>query len=41
MTIPFTETEIQKVSKSMKNQQSVREDELNAEFVKYGPSEIH
>ena len=39
MKTPFTTEEIEKASKSMKNQNSVREDGLNAEYVKYGPPE--
>ena len=31
----------EKASKSMKNQKSVGEDGLHAEYVKYGPPEIH
>ena len=38
---PFTTEEIEKAFKSMKNQKSVGEDGLNAEYVKYGPPEIH
>ena len=41
MTDPFERTEIEKATKSMKNQRSVGEDGLNAEFIKYGPPEIH
>ena len=41
MKTPFTTEEIEKASKSMKNQKSVGEDGLNAEYVKYGPPEIH
>ena len=41
MRTPFTPEEIEKASKSMKNQKSVGEDELHAEYVKYGPPEIH
>ena len=33
--------EIEKASKSMKNQKSVGEGGLNAEYVKYGPPKIH
>ena len=39
-THPFTTEEIEKASKSMKNRKSVGEDGLNAEYVKYGPTEI-
>ena len=39
MKTPFTTEEIEKASKSMKNQNSVGEDGLNAEYVKYGPPE--
>ena len=41
MKTPFTTEEIEKPSKTMKNQKSVGEDGLNAEYVKYGPPEIH
>ena len=41
MKTPFTADEIDKASKSMKNRKSVGEDGLNAEYVKYGPPEIH
>ena len=41
MKTPFTTEEIEKASKSMKNRKSVGEDGLNAEYVKYGPPEIH
>ncbi len=41
MKTPFTTEEIEKASKSMKNQKSVGEDGLHAEYVKYGPPEIH
>ena len=41
MKTPFTIEEIEKASKSMKNRKSVGEDGLNAEYVKYGPPEIH
>ncbi len=41
MKTPFTTEEIEKASKIMKNQKSVGEDGLNAEYVKYGPPEIH
>ena len=41
MRTPFTPEEIEKASKSMKNQKSVGEDGLHAEYVKYGPPEIH
>ena len=41
MKTPFTTEEIEKASKSMTNQKSVGEDGLNAEYVKYGPPEIH
>ena len=37
----FTTEEIEKASKSMKNRKSVGEDGLNAEYVTYGPPEIH
>ena len=40
MRTPFTPEEIEKASKSMKNQKSVGEDGLHAEYVKYGPPEI-
>ena len=35
MKTPFTPEEIEKASKSMKNQKSVGEDGVNAEYVKY------
>ena len=36
MTKPFTSSEIEKAAKSMKNQKSCGEDNLNAEYIKYG-----
>ena len=41
MRTPFTPEEIEKASKSMKNQKSAGEDGLHAEYVKYGPPEMH
>ena len=41
MKTPFTQDEIMKAAKSMKNGKSVGEDKLNAEYVKYGSTEIH
>ena len=41
MKTPFPTEEIEKASKSMKKQKGVGEDGLNAEYVKYGPPEIH
>ena len=41
MKTPFTTEEIEKASKSMNNQKSDGENGLNAEYVKYGPPEIH
>ena len=41
MKTPFTTGELEKASKSTNNRKSVGEDELNAEYIKYGPPEIH
>lgn len=41
MSTPFNETEIQKATKSMKNQRSVGTDGLNAEYIKYAPPASH
>ena len=41
MKKPFTGVEIQKAAESLKNRKSVGDDNLDAEFVKYGPPEIH
>ena len=40
MYIPFTPDEVTKAAKSMKNNKSAGVDQLNAEYVKYGPPEI-
>ena len=41
MKTPFTGLEIKKAAESLKNRKSVGDDNLDAEFVKYGPPEIH
>ena len=41
MKTPFTGLEIKKAAESLKNRKSVGDDNLDAEFVKYGPLEIH
>ena len=41
MKTPFTGVEIQKAAESLKNRKSVGDDNLDAEFVKNGPPEIH
>ncbi len=41
MTNRFTSSEIEKAAKSMKNQKSCGEDNLNAEYIKYGSQEAH
>ena len=41
MTNPFTSSEIERAAKSMKNQKSCGEDNLNAEYIKYGSKEVH
>ena len=41
MKTPFTGIVIQKAAESLKNRKSVGDDNLDAEFVKYGPPEIH
>ena len=41
MKTPFAGIEIQKAAERLKNRKSVGEDDLDAEFVKYGPPEIH
>ena len=41
MKTPFTGIEIQKAAESLKNRTTVGDDSLDAEFVKYGPPEIH
>jgi hypothetical protein len=40
MKTPFNTEEIKKASKSMKNNRSPGPDKLNAEYIKYGPTEI-
>ena len=41
MKAPFTGKKIQKAAESSKNRKSVGEDNLNAEFLKYGPPILH
>ena len=41
MKTSFTGAEIQKAAESLKSRKSVGDDNLNAEFIKYGPPEIH
>ena len=41
MKTPFTGLEVKKAAESLKNRKSVGDDNLDAEFVKYGPPEIH
>ena len=41
MTIPFTGEEIRKASKGIKNGKASGPDDLNPEFIKYAPPEIH
>ena len=41
MQIPFTTEEIEKAAKNLNNQKSSGPDKIHAEYIKYGPRELH